>query len=86
MILSSKNNKGADQTAGRAGWSAPLLFSTPRTQRQVFSRRGPYVVNSHALPTVPVYKKNIIASFETTVVIIEKNKQIFLFNKTNLFI
>ena len=34
------NNKGADQTAEYAGWSAPLLFANPGGQ--VFSRGGPF--------------------------------------------
>ena len=43
MVLSKKWITNAlIRLHGCAGWSAPVLFATPR--RQVFSRRGPYNV------------------------------------------
>ena len=43
MILSNKGITKALTSLRRcAGWSAPLLFTNSR--RQVFSRRGPYVI------------------------------------------
>ena len=40
MLLSKKRTtKALIRLRGCAGWSAPVLFATPR--RQVFSRRGP---------------------------------------------
>ena len=43
MILSNKPiKKGLISLRECAGWSAPLLFANPR--RQVFSRRGPYIL------------------------------------------
>ena len=47
MILSTKRiTKALIRLRGCAGWSAPVLFATPR--RQVFSRRGPnYAVSKH---------------------------------------
>ena len=40
MILSKKRiSKALIRLRGCAGWSAPVLFATPR--RQVFSRQGP---------------------------------------------
>ena len=43
MMLSKKRNTRAlIRLRGCAGWSAPLLFAT--TRRQVFSRRGPFIV------------------------------------------
>ena len=41
MILSTKRiTKALIRLRGCAGWSAPVLFATPR--RPGFSRRGPY--------------------------------------------
>ena len=43
MILSKKRiTKALIRLRGCAGWSAPVLFASPR--RQVFSRRGPYSI------------------------------------------
>ena len=45
MILFKKRiTKALISLRGCAGWSAPLLFANPR--RQVFSHRGPYVINA----------------------------------------
>ena len=43
MILFIKRiTKALIRLRGCAGWSAPVLFANPR--RQVFSRRGPYLL------------------------------------------
>ena len=52
------NNKSADQLRGCTGWSAPLLFATPR--RQVFSRRGPLIHLSYKCTTVDFQQCGIL--------------------------
>ena len=51
MILSNKQiTKGLIRLHGCAGWSTTLLF--PNHQRQVFSRRGPYVMHANYFTSI----------------------------------
>ena len=51
MQLSKKRiTKALIRLRGCAGWSVPVLFANPR--RQVFSRRGPYIIAYFMFPLV----------------------------------
>ena len=55
MVLSKKRiTKALIRLSGCAGWSAPVLFASPR--RQVFSRRGPIMAVLVLLFTLDVLR------------------------------
>ena len=59
MVLSKKRiTKALIRLRWCAGWSAPVLFANPR--RQVFSRRGPYMVKRWGSERFPRYSPSVL--------------------------
>ena len=73
MVLFKKRiTKALIRLRGCAGWSAPVLFATPR--RQVFSRRGPNSAVLVALLNPYILNNNKFTLLVGSLELLQKNK------------